>query len=111
MTSEIFPFRGFTPAYAVGGVSLLVLAVAVYGFFARKRRLYVLTALAALYLNVFVLVAQIFQKTPALKELAPTQTEPAFAMGQGVVFLLIVALGFAAVRGTRSPFAGPSMSR
>ena len=35
-------------------------------------------AMIALYLNVFVLIAQLFQKVPALKALAPTQTELPF---------------------------------
>jgi hypothetical protein len=47
--------------------------------------------------NFFVLVAQLFQKTPALKELAPTQTEPPFAISQGIVLLLFIVLGIAAV--------------
>jgi hypothetical protein len=66
--------------------------------FRRLARVYVITALAALYFNFFVLVAQLFQKTPALKELAPTQTEPPFAIAQGIVLALFVVLGIAAVR-------------
>jgi hypothetical protein len=53
----------------------------------------------ALYLNVFVLVVQSFQKVTALKELAPTQTEPPFLIAQGVVLVLFVALGTFATRG------------
>jgi hypothetical protein len=60
-------------------------------------KVYVINALIALYLNFFVLVAQLFQKTPALKELAPTQTEPPFAISQGIVLLLFIVLGIAAV--------------
>jgi hypothetical protein len=44
------------------------------------------------------LVAQLFQKTPALKDLAPTQTEPPFAISQAIVLLLFIVLGIAAVR-------------
>ncbi len=98
-----FPFRGFTPAYALAGLSLLLLAVALYALYARKlsgpwRRSYGITALAALYLNFFVLIAQLFQKTPALKALAPTQSEPAFGVAQGLVLAVFIALGIAAVR-------------
>lgn len=46
----------------------------------------------ALYLNVFVLVVQLFQKVPALKTLAPTQSEPPFAVTQLVVLALFVLL-------------------
>ena len=50
----------------------------------------------ALYLNVFVLVVQSFQKSPALKALAPTQTEPPFLFTQLGVLALFIALGIAA---------------
>ena len=103
VTGFFFPFRGFTPAYGVGVISLVVLAAAIYALYLHRlsgvwRKVYVINALIALYLNFFVLVAQLFQKTPALKELAPTQTEPPFAISQGIVLLLFVVLGIAAVR-------------
>ena len=103
VTGFFFPFRGFTPAYGVGIISLFVLAAAIYALYLRRlsgvwSKVYVINALIALYLNFFVLVAQLFQKTPALKELAPTQTEPPFATSQGIVLLLFVVLGIAAVR-------------
>jgi hypothetical protein len=46
----------------------------------------------ALYLNVFVLVVQLFRRVPGLKALAPTQTEPAFKITQLVVLLVFVAI-------------------
>jgi len=55
----------------------------------------------ALYLNVFVLVVQLFAKTPALAQLAPTQQEPPFALTQVLVRGLFVWLGAAAPRGSR----------
>jgi len=105
-TGFFFPFQGFTPAYAVGILSLVLLTVAIYALYLGKlagvwRKAFVITALAALYFNFFVLVAQLFQKTPALKALAPTQTEPPFAIAQVLVFLSFVVLGVAAVRGFR----------
>jgi hypothetical protein len=45
-----------------------------------------------LYLNVFVLIAQAFQKVPALKAMAPTQSEPPFLLAQLVCMALFVAL-------------------
>ena len=103
VTGFFFPFRGFTPAYGVGVISLFVLAAAIYALYLRRlsgvwSKVYVINALIAIYLNFFVLVAQLFQKTPALKELAPTQTEPPFAISQGIVLLLFIVLGIAAVR-------------
>jgi hypothetical protein len=107
LTGFFFPFRGFTPAYGVGILSLLILVAAIYALYVRRlsgvwRKVYVITAATALYLNFFVLVAQLFQKTPALKELAPTQTEPPFAISQGLTLLLFVAMGIAAVRQFRA---------
>jgi hypothetical protein len=96
VTGFFFPFHGFTPALGTGIVSLAVLAVAIYARYARKlagawRKTYVIGALLALYLNVFVLIVQSFQKIPALKGIAPTQTEPPFKITQVLVLLLFVA--------------------
>jgi hypothetical protein len=46
-----------------------------------------------LYLNVFVLVVQLFQKVPALRAMAPTQSEPSFLVSQLIVLGLFVWLG------------------
>jgi hypothetical protein len=83
VTGFMFPFHKFMPSHAVGIVSLLVLAVtipALYVFHLAGpwRRTYVIGAVISLYLNVFVLIAQLFMKIPALKVLAPTQSEPPF---------------------------------
>ena len=55
----------------------------------------------AIYLNTFVLVVQLFAKTPALVQLAPTQQEAPFALTQAAILGLFVWLGRAAVRGFR----------
>ena len=62
------------------------------------RWLYVVTATAALYLNCFVGVVQTFQKVAFFNALAPTQTEPPFAIAQGVVLVAFIVLGAVAVR-------------
>ncbi|MET0873350.1 MAG: hypothetical protein ABWX81_00945, partial [Pseudolabrys sp.] len=62
------------------------------------RWIYVTTALAALYFNVFVLIVQSFQKVPALQKLAPTQSEPPFLVTQGVVLVALLVLGTMAAR-------------
>ncbi len=107
ITGFFFPFKGFTPAYAVGGISVVLLAVAVYALYGRKlagrwQATYLVTAALALYLNFFVLVAQLFARLPALNALAPTQAEPAFAVTQGLVFLGFLILGIAALRRFRT---------
>ena len=97
VTGFFFPFHGLTPAIIVGIISLVLLTVAILARYARHlgghwRWIYVVSAMIALYLNVFVLVVQLFQKVPALKAMAPTQSEPPFAVRQLVVLALFVLL-------------------
>ena len=97
-----FGITKVTPAVIVGGLSLVILAVAIFARSGRKlegpwRPIYVVTALLALYFNVFVLVVQLFRKVPALETLAPTQSEPPFAVTQLVVLAAFVGLIVAAV--------------
>ena len=108
VTGFMFPYHGFTPAIGVGILSLVVLAVAILGRYRRHlagpwRRTYVISAVIALYLNVFVLVAQLFEKVPSLHALAPKGSEPPFAITQGIVIVIFIALGIAAARGFREP--------
>jgi hypothetical protein len=103
VTGFMFPFDKFLPSHGVGVISLVVLAIALLALYAFHlagpwRWIYVVTAVAALYFNVFVLVAQGFQKVPALKALAPQGSEPPFLIAQLVVLALFVWLGYAAVR-------------
>jgi hypothetical protein len=107
VTGFLFPFHRFLPSHGVGIVSLLVLAVAVLARYAFHlagawRRTYVVTALIALYLNVFVLIAQAFQKVPALKAMAPMQSEPPFLVTQLVDMVLFVVFTIVAARRFRS---------
>lgn len=97
VTGFFFPFHGFTPAIAVGIISLIVLTLAMFARYKSKlagswRRIYVVTAMVSLYLNVFVLIVQLFQKVPALKALAPTQSEAPFAVTQLCTLVLFVVL-------------------
>lgn len=96
-----FPITAFTPGIAIGIISLVVLAVTIYarygGHLAGSWRLaYVITAVIALYLNFFVLIVQSFQKVPALKAMAPTQSEPPFLIAQLVAMAAFIVLGFLA---------------
>ena len=52
----------------------------------------------ALYLNVFIFIVQLFEKRPALRALAPTQSEPPFKITQLVVLVVFVVLTIAAVK-------------
>src|SRR5260221_10508246 len=104
-----FPFDHLLPSHLVGIISLLVLAVAVAARYAFRlarawRRVYVIAAMTALYLNVFVLVVQLFRKVPALTALAPTQSEPPFAVVQLLLLVLFVTLtAVAAIRFRSEP--------
>jgi len=101
VTGFFFPAKHVTPAHIVGVLSMLVLAPAVYAKYPGQlagswRWIYVATAVAAQYFNVFVLVAQLFQKIPSLKVLAPTQRERPFQLAQGAVLVVFVAWGILA---------------
>ena len=102
VTGFMFPFNQLLPSHIVGGISLVVLAVALYALYGQHlggpwRWIYVVTAVLALYLNSFVGVVQAFQKVAFLHRLAPTQSELPFALAQGAVLILFVVLGYLAV--------------
>src|ERR1700693_2464143 len=104
-TGFLFPFEELLPSHMVGILSLVLLAIACIALYAMKlsgawRWIYVVTAMASLYLNVFVLVIQSFLKIPALHALAPSvpPSEPPFAVIQGIVLLFFIIVIIGAVR-------------
>jgi hypothetical protein len=114
-----FPFTKVLPPHIVGAVSIVVLAVCLVARYGKRlegrwRATYVVTAVTALYLNVFVLVVQLFVKTPPLAQLAPTQQEAPFAVTQALVLALFVWLGWAACKAfdkERTELALPASTR
>jgi len=101
-----FPFDKLLPSHVVGIVSLVVLATVIVADYVKHlagpwRTTYAVGVVFATYLNVFVLVAQLFKRIPVLFLLAPTQSEPPFALTQGLVLVLFVWLGVATVKGFR----------
>src|SRR5258708_36402150 len=99
----LFPFHKFLPSHALGIISILVLALAIPALYVFHlagawRRVYVIGAVSALYLNVFVLIAQLFMRIPALQVLAPTGSEPPFIDTQIVVMLIFIVLGVLATK-------------
>ena len=103
VTGFLFPSDKVLPSQIVGVISLLVLIIAIaalYGYrLARSWRwIYVVSALVALYLNVFVLVAQAFLKVAVLNALAPTQSDPGFIIAQLIVMAIFVVLGIRTVK-------------
>jgi hypothetical protein len=102
-----FPIKGMTPGIAFGLISLVILAVVLYARYSKRlagfwRPVYVIGGILAFYLNFVVLIVQSFQKVPALKALAPTQSEPPFLAAQIVSMLAFIVLGTLAVRKFRS---------
>jgi len=103
VTGFFFPFHKVTPGIVVGVISLVVLAIAFVALHNKRlegawRRIYVVTAMVALYLNVFVLIVQLFEKVPALHAMAPTQSEPPFKMAQLGNLALFVVLTIMATK-------------
>ena len=114
VTGFFLPAAHFMPSHAIGILSLIVLALAIsarylYHLRGAWRGTYVIAGMIALYFNVFVLVVQSFMKIGPLNALAPTQTEPPFAIAQGIVLVAFIALIVAAYRGFR-PESAPLAS-
>ena len=56
VTGFLFPFNGFLPSYAVGIISLIGLAIAIYAYYAARlagpwRSVFVISIVATLYLD------------------------------------------------------------
>src|SRR5262245_1039802 len=102
-----FPLSPFLPSHVVGILSLIVLAAAIVARYLLRsprgiRWLYIPGIVLSEYFLVFVGVAQAFSKIGALSALAPTQTEPPFAITQLVVLAIFAVLGVIGVRGFRT---------
>jgi hypothetical protein len=105
-----FPFVTFLPSHAVAIVSLVVLLLVIVARYWKHlvgawHGVYVVGTVIALYLNVFVLLNQLFLRLPALLASAPTQKEPPFLVTQLVVLALFIWLGRAALKGFRAESA------
>lgn len=103
VTGYGFPASQILPSHIVGGISLVVLALALYALFGKRlaggwRAIYVVAAAIALYLNCFVGVVQAFMKLPPLHALAPTGGEPPFMVAQLATLVFFVVAGLLAFR-------------
>ena len=102
-TGFLFPFFQVMPSHIIGAISLVLLALSLVALYGTRlaggwRKVYAITAVTALYFTVFVFIVQLFRRVSALRELAPTQSEPPFGIVQGVVLVLFVWLGVRAVK-------------
>ncbi len=108
VTGFMFPIHGFTPALGVGVISMVVLAIALLALYGRHligawRWIYVISAVIALWFNVFVLIVQSFEKlallNPSAPQVGPPFPEPVnthFVVAQGVALVVISGLGLIA---------------
>jgi hypothetical protein len=104
-TGFLFHNATITPGMVIGAISLIILGVALLALYGqhlagRWRGVYVVTAVLALYLNVFVLVIQSFIKLPPLHAIASSipPSGPVFGAVQGVVLLAFLYAGWRALR-------------
>ena len=109
-TGFMFPFDKLLPSHIIAILSLVLLAIACFALYSMKlsgawRPIYLITAIASLYLNVFVLVIQSFLKVGFLHALAPSvpPSEPPFAAVQGLVLLFFVLVIIGGIRRFRPP--------
>src|SRR5216683_5411855 len=101
VTGFFFPFHRLLPPHIVGIISLVILAAAIAARYAfhlagKWRWIYVISAVTAQYLNVFVLIVQAFQKVPALHAIAPKGSEPPVLITQLVVIVVFVLMAIRA---------------
>lgn len=108
VTGFLFPIHGFTPALAVGTISIVILAIALLALYGKHlagawRWIYVVTALTALWFNIFVLIVQSFEKlsllNPHAPQVGPPFSEPQnthFVIAQSVALVVLLVLGLIA---------------
>ena len=106
-----FPFSGVRPSHVVGALALVTLAgVLVARYVAHLsggwRAVYVIGIVVNVFFLVFVTVAQAFNKISALHALAPTQSEPPFAIAETVVLAVFIVIGIVGMRRYTPPAAG-----
>ena len=116
VTGFLFPIEKLTPGLVIGILSLALLALAIVARYQLRliggwRRAYVISAMVALYFNVFVAVVQAFEKVPALKSAAPTQKEPPFVVTQLIVMAGFVLAVWVAAKRFREETVAPVRSR
>jgi hypothetical protein len=77
-------------------LAVTILAYYVFGLSGAWRPIYVVGVVVSLYFDVFVAIVQAFRKVPTLTALAPTGSEPPFAVAQGAALVIFAILAVAA---------------
>jgi hypothetical protein len=103
VTGFLFNSAQFGPPHVIGLFSLVLLVLAIlarysYHLAGSWRCIYIVTAVLALYFNVFVGVVQAFQKLPLLQPLAPTGSEPPFVIAQGLLLAAFAVFALLALK-------------
>ncbi len=93
-----FPYHGITPAIKLGALSLMVLIIAVIALRRKRTTIYIVAAVVAEFMNVFVLIVQSFEKIPALHKLAPSGNGPIVGITQLVALIFFIVLAVLAIR-------------
>ena len=114
LTGFLFPIKSFTPALGTGLISVAILLVALWALYGGHlngawRPVYVVCAVAALYLNVLVLVVQAILKAAPLHALAPYGSEPPFLVTETIALIVFVTLGFLTLRRFYPPKPAPEL--
>ena len=96
VTGFMFPVDAIKPSHVFGVITLVLLALAIHALVVKRleerwRTVYVISAMLTLYLNVVVLIVQMFQKVAPLAELEPTHGHWPLLATQGAALLLFVA--------------------
>lgn len=102
VTGFMFPVTGIKPSHVFGVITLVLLVLAIHALVVKRlegrwRVAYVVSAMLTLYLNVVVLIVQMFEKVAPLAELAPTKGLWPLLATQGVA---LTAFAAATVLGT-----------
>jgi hypothetical protein len=108
VSGYVLPATTILPSHIVGALSLVALIVAIVALYQQRlkgwwRPAFVIAAIFAVYLNLFVGVVQAFRRIPPLTALAPTESEPPFAIAQVVLLLVFLGGTWIAVRRFREP--------
>jgi hypothetical protein len=103
----LFPPGTFGPPTTVCWILLGVLALGLFLLYATSlnglwRWTYALSIIAGLYLNVFMGIAQAFERIEVLHRYAPKGTEPPLIAAQVIVLLGFLLVGFIAASRFRS---------
>jgi hypothetical protein len=100
--------KAFTPATATGVVATIFFLAGLFAQYAghlygKWRWIYTISAAISLYLNVFVLIVQTFQKIKLVNPAAPmvgppfvSPTDFQFAVAQGAALVIFIMLGIIA---------------